>query len=102
MTKEQIIGRVLAATPEQLDAVAAALDGAVQVDRRVMSLEAAGREIGRSTTTVRRMLDKGVLVNVPKENGERQVLSQSITDYLNRRVPANAKRKFKGKRKGEK
>jgi hypothetical protein len=100
MTRDEIIRRVFDATPEELGAVEAMFEGA---DRRVMSVPQAALALGKSPSTVRRMLGRKELVNVPNAFGERQVLSKSITDYLKRPAPVKSgKRYFSKQQQGSK
>ena len=91
MTKEEIISKILAATPEQMETVSTVLNGvAAHVGAtQVISQKEAARLLGyQSTETIRRMLGKGLLKAAPTPSGLRKVTLQSVHDYLSGKTDA--------------
>ena len=94
MNKEEVIGRVLKATPEQLSAVMSALDQkniAVTQDRKLLNSTQASKILGVSRTTVWRLAKEGKLKTIETRLGRRRIISQSITDFVlgGNNAPAN-------------
>jgi len=84
MTKETIIKRIAdEATPGQLEAIAAILEGNGAIHMRIVSQREAARMLGyKCTATITRMLDAGILKEVFTPSGFRKVTLQSVHDYL--------------------
>jgi len=84
MTKEALIGKLLAASPAELKRVAAVFttEGATDPgDRRLLSIAQAARALNVSRTTVWRLLRDGGLPCVEIRPGSRRVPSQAVTEF---------------------
>lgn len=91
MTKEALIGKLLAASPAELKRVAAVFttEGATDPgDRRLLSIAQAADALGVSRTTVWRLLRDGRLPCVELRPGSRRVPSQAVTEFAQRGVTA--------------
>ena len=85
MSRELLIGRLLAATPAELKRVAAVFTGEGPTDpgdRRVLSIAQTARALDVSRTTVWRMLRDGALPCVEIRPGSRRVPSAAITAFV--------------------
>ena len=84
--KEDVIGRILTATDEQLVTIDAVLCGGSAYnieDTAVVTQKAAATMLGKKHyTTVSRMIRKGLLRGVPTPSGLLRVARQSVSDYL--------------------
>ena len=82
LTKEDLIGRLLAATPHQLQLVESALIGATppteNTDRRLFSVAQTARELGVSRASVHRWINAGKLPTV-ETSGNRRIPSAALT-----------------------
>jgi len=91
MTKEALIGKLLAASPAELKRVAAVFttEGATDPgDRRLLSIQQAADALGVSRTTTWRLLRDGRLPCVELRPGSRRVPSQAVTEFARRGVTA--------------
>jgi excisionase family DNA binding protein len=82
MNKEALIGKLLAATPAELNRVAAVFAGETPTeptDRRLLTIAQTARALNLSRTTVWRMLRDGALPCVEIRPGSRRVPSEAIT-----------------------
>ncbi len=84
MSKEELIGKVLSATPEQLRAVEQAFNGNTAAatdpgDRRLMTQTDAAAALGVSRMTVFRMTRDGRLPAVEIRAGRLRIPSKAIT-----------------------
>lgn len=86
MSKEEIMMKILTATPETIGRVAEVLDGrpteTTPGDRRLLTLTAAAHELNVSRMTIHRMCADGRLATIQTRAGRRRVASQTITDFL--------------------
>ena len=85
MTKEALIGKLLAASPAELKRVEAVFtgEGATEpTDRRLLSIAQAARALNVSRTTVWRLLRDGGLPFVEIRPGSRRVPSAAITAFV--------------------
>ncbi len=86
MSKEEIMMKILTATPETIGRVAAILDGGptetTPSDRRLLTLTDAAEVLGVSRMTIYRMCSDGRLATITTRAGRRRVASQAITDLL--------------------
>lgn len=86
MSKEEIMMKILTATPETIGRVAAILDGrptgTTPGDRKLLTLMDAAREIGCSRMTVHRMCADGRLATVQMRAGRRRIPSAAITAFV--------------------
>jgi len=83
--KEDIIGRILTATPDQLTNIDSILCGgaAYVEDTAIITQKDAAQMLGkRHYTTVSRMIGKGLLKGVRTPSGLLRVSRQSVNDYL--------------------
>jgi excisionase family DNA binding protein len=88
MSKEELIGKVLSATPEQLKAVEKAFNGNTAAatdpgDRRLLTQTAAAEALGVSRMTIFRMTRDGRLPAVEIRNGRLRIPSQALTFFAN-------------------
>jgi len=84
MNKEELIGKVLAASPAELNRVAAVFNGETQAeptDRRLYNIQQAAAVLNVSRTTVWRLLRDGGLPFVEIRPGSRRVPSQAVTEF---------------------
>ena len=82
MSKEELIGKLLAASPAELKRVAAVFtgEGATEpTDRRLYNIQQAARELNISRTSVWRLLKSGRLPFVELRKGSRRIPSEAIT-----------------------
>ena len=90
MTKEALIGKLLAASPAELKRVAAVFTGEGPTDpgdRRLLSIAQTARALNVSRTTVWRLLRAGRLPTVELHPGSRRVPSAAVTAFSQRGVP---------------
>ncbi len=86
--KELLIGRILAATPDQLTAVAQVLDGrsadkpASPVLTRMLDYHQAAVALNVSRQTIRRMIADGRLPTVETRAGRFRVPEQAIIELV--------------------
>ena len=85
MTKEALIRKLLAATPAELNRLAAVL-GAGETpteptDRRLLSIAQTARALNVSRTTVWRLLRDGRLPCVELRPGSRRIPSAAVTAF---------------------
>jgi excisionase family DNA binding protein len=88
MSKEELIGKVLTATPEQLKAVEQAFTGntgatETPTDRRLLTQTEAAAILGVSRMTTFRMIRDGRLPAVEIRNGRVRIPSQALTFFAN-------------------
>ena len=87
MSKEILIGRILAATPEEVRRVEAIFTGKGgspdATDRRLLTLADAARELNVSRMTIHRMVADGRLPVIEVRAGRRRIASAAITTFLN-------------------
>jgi len=91
MTKEALIGKLLTATPAELNRVAAVFagEGATEpTDRRLLSIAQAADALGVSRTTVWRLLRDGLLPFVELRPGSRRIPSVAVTEFAKRGATA--------------
>lgn len=86
MLKEQLIGRLLAATPRELERIEAVFknadtDTAPLTDRRLLTLTQAAETLGCSRMTVFRLLADGRLPAVETRSGRRRIPSAALTEF---------------------
>jgi len=84
MSTEQLMRRLLTATPSELKKIEAVFtgEGATEpTDRRLLSIAQAARALNLSRTTVWRMLRDGGLPFVEIRPGSRRVPSQAVTEF---------------------
>jgi len=89
MTKEALIGKLLAASPAELKRVAAVFTGEGATDpgdRRLLSIQQAADALNVSRTTIWRLLRDGRLPFVELRPGSRRVPSQAVTEFARRGV----------------
>ena len=82
MSKEQLMGRLLTATPSELKKIEAVFtgEGATEpTDRRLYNIQQAARELNISRTSVWRLLKSGRLPFVELRKGSRRIPSEAIT-----------------------
>ena len=86
MSKEEIMMKILTATPETIGRVAEVLDGrpteTTPGDRRLLTLMDAARELNVSRMTVHRMAADGRLPTITTRAGRRRIASAAITEFL--------------------
>jgi excisionase family DNA binding protein len=85
MNKEELIGKLLTATPAELNRVAAVFAGETPTeptDRRLLSIRQAADALGISRTTVWRMLRDGALPCVEIRPGSRRIPSAAVTAFV--------------------
>ena len=91
MNKEQLMGRLLTATPSELKKIEAVFtgEGATEpTDRRLYNIQQAARELNISRTSVWRLLRDGRLPFVELRPGSRRIPSAAITEFSRRGVTA--------------
>ena len=84
MSKEQLMGRLLTATPSELKKIEAVFSGKDKAqpetgDRRLYNIQQAARELNISRTSVWRLLKSGRLPFVELRKGSRRIPSEAIT-----------------------
>ena len=87
MGKEELIGRILAATPEQIKMVERALSGekAMEVtDTRLLTFSEAARRMNVSRQTIWRMVKEGRLPTVETRPDRYRVPAAALTAFVNR------------------
>ena len=90
MLKEQLMGRLLEATPEEMRKIEAVFTGQVTAlpetantkDRRLFTLTAAAKELNVSRMTVHRMCADGRLPTIETRLGRRRIPSAAITAFI--------------------
>jgi excisionase family DNA binding protein len=85
MNREQLIGKLLTATPAELNRVAAVFTGeglTEPTDRRLLTIAQTARALNVSRTTVWRMLRDGALPCVEIRPGSRRIPSAAITAFV--------------------
>ena len=87
MTKEALIGKLLAASPAELKRVAAVFTGETPTeptDRRLLSIAQTAAAMGVSRTTIWRLLRDGRLPCVELRPGSRRIPSAAVTEFAKR------------------
>jgi excisionase family DNA binding protein len=87
MNKEELIGKLLTATPAELNRVAAVFAGETPTeptDRRLLSIQQAADALGVSRTTTWRLLRDGRLPYVELRPGSRRIPSAAVTEFAKR------------------
>ena len=87
MNKEQLIGRLLTATPSELKKIAQVFAGETPTeptDRRLLSIAQTADALGVSRTTIWRLLRDGQLPTVELRRGSRRIPSQAVTEFAKR------------------
>lgn len=82
MSKEELIGKLLTASPAELNRVAAVFTGEAPTeptDRRLYNIQQAARELNISRTSVWRLLKSGRLPFIELRKGSRRIPSEAIT-----------------------
>lgn len=85
MSKEELIGKLLTASPAELNRVAAVFTGENPTDpgdRRLYNIQQAATALNVSRTTVWRLLRDGRLPCVEIRPGSRRIPSQAITQLV--------------------
>jgi excisionase family DNA binding protein len=89
MSKEEIIGKLLKASPEQIAAVEAALTQksiptapAQEQDRKLYTMTGAAKALNLSRATIWRMAKEGRLATVETRLGRKRVTGASIAALL--------------------
>jgi len=87
MSKEQLIGRLLTATPSELEKIEAVFSGKANAqpetcDRRLLTLTAAAHELNVSRMSIHRMCKDGRLPTITTRAGRRRIASAAITEFL--------------------
>jgi excisionase family DNA binding protein len=89
MSKEQLIGRILSATPDEIEKITAIFEGRVEqvqpvapLDRRLYTITGAGEVLGVSPMTIRRMIADRRLKAIETRAGRRRIASAELTRYL--------------------
>ena len=87
MGKEQLMGRLLTATPSELEKIEAVFSGKANAqpetgDRRLLTLMDVARELNVSRMTVHRMAADGRLPTITTRAGRRRIASAAITEFL--------------------
>ena len=85
MSKEELIGKLLAASPAELKRVAAVFTGETPTeptDRRLYNIQQAARELNISRSSVWRLLKSGRLPFVELRKGSRRIPSAAITAFV--------------------
>lgn len=85
MSKEELIGRILTATPEALASVEQALQGKQSV--KVTSLTTyskigAARKLGVSRMTVFRLVESGKLKTIETINGRQRITENELMRFI--------------------
>lgn len=87
MSKEELIGRLLVATPEELAKIEAVFTKTANAqaapgDRRLLTLTEAAEIVGVSRMTVFRMCADGRLPCIETRAGRRRIPSEAITSFV--------------------
>lgn len=85
--KEELIGRILAATPDQIKMVERALSGekaAEVTDTRLLTFSDAARRMNVSRQTIWRMVKEGRLPTVETRPDRYRVPAAALTAFVNR------------------
>ena len=86
MSKEELIGRLLSATPSELEKVDAIFNGRDNLpdtgDRRLLTLTEAAHELNISRMTIHRMCADGRLATIQTRAGRRRIASAELTAFL--------------------
>ena len=91
MTKEALIRKLLAATPAELNRLAAVLAGETPTeptDRKLLSIRQTADALGVSRSTVWRLLRDGRLPFVELRPGRRRIPSVAVTEFARRGATA--------------
>jgi excisionase family DNA binding protein len=87
MGKEELIGKLLTASPAELNRVAAVFNGETQTeqaDRKLYNIQQAAEVLNVSRTTVWRLLRDGRLPYIEIRPGSRRIPSAAITAFVQR------------------
>ena len=87
MNKEQLIGRLLTATPSELKKIAAVFTGETPTeptDRRLLTIAQTARALNVSRATIWRLLRDGRLPTVELRHGSRRIPSAVVTEFSKR------------------
>lgn len=88
IARDEVIVKLLSATPETLEKVADVLAGrsadTLSCDRRLLTLTAAARELNVSRMTIHRMCADKRLPVIETRLGRRRIPSQALSDFLKR------------------
>lgn len=82
MNKEELIGKLLTATPAELNRVAAVFAGETPTeptDRRLYNIQQAADALNLSRTTIWRLMRDGRLPFIELRKGSRRIPSEAIT-----------------------
>lgn len=90
MSKEEIIGKLLQANPDQLKKIEAVFTGATEAqaqqatpaDRRLLTFTDAAQTLGLSRMTIQRMVEDGRLQAIETRSGRSRIASAEITRFL--------------------
>jgi excisionase family DNA binding protein len=90
MSKEEVIGKVLQATPEQLKQIGDVLNGKASqqaepvapADRRLLTFTETAEVLNLSRMTVQRMVEDGRLSAIETRSGRQRIASAEITRFL--------------------
>jgi excisionase family DNA binding protein len=86
MSKEEIMMKILTATPETIGRVAEVLNGKTTEttpgDRRLLTLTEAAHELNVSRMTIHRMCADGRLATIQTRAGRRRIASAALTAFL--------------------
>ena len=86
MSKEEIMMKILTATPETIGRVAEVLNGrpteTTPSDRRLLTLTEAAHELNVSRMTIYRMCADGRLATIQTRAGRRRIASAALTAFL--------------------
>jgi excisionase family DNA binding protein len=90
MSKEEVIGKVLQATPEQLKQIGDVFSGktpqqaepVAPADRRLLTFTEAGETLNLSRMTIQRMVEDGRLKAIETRSGRSRIASAEITRFL--------------------
>ena len=93
MSKEQLIGRLLTATPSELEKIEAVFSGKDKAqpdtgDRRLLTLMDVARELNVSRMTVHRMCADKRLPTITTRAGRRRIASAALTAFLDKTAVA--------------
>lgn len=91
MNKEELIGKLLTATPAELNRVAAVFAGETPTeptDRRLLTIAQTANVLGVSRTTIWRLLRDGRLPTVELRPGSRRIPSAAVTEFARRGATA--------------
>lgn len=85
--KEQLMARLLTATPSELKKIEAVFTGETPTDpgdRRLLTIAQTARALNVSRTTVWRLLRDGRLPTVELRPGSRRIPSAAVTEFAKR------------------